>query len=98
MSKTLAPDGQATFFEFERWTMKNGVATMTPYPGGKQSVDFTLDGWNPKVKKAVFVNLKHDFPQSLAYELVSEDNLVIILKGVEGGQTAEVRFDLKRVK
>lgn len=98
VSKTLGPDGNATFFEFERWMMKNGAAVMTPYPGGQQSVDFTLEGWDPKVKKAVFANPRHDFPKSLAYELVSEDNLVIVLKGEEGGRAAELRFDLKRMK
>ncbi len=98
LSKTLAPDGRATFFEFERWTSQDGSVTMTPYPGGQQSVDFKLQGWDAKVKKAVFANPQHDFPQTLAYELVAEDNLVIQLEGVEGGKPAKLRFDLRRVK
>ncbi len=97
-SKTIGPDGQATFFEFERFMMKNGVATLTPYPGGKPSVDFRIDGHDPKVKKATFVNPEHDFPRSLTYELVAADNLLIVLKGVEGGHAAEMRFDLRRAK
>jgi hypothetical protein len=98
VSKTLGADGRATLFEFERWMTVNGRTTMTPYPAGKQSVDFTLEGWDPKVRKATFVNPQHDFPQSLTYERVGEDSLVIVLKGVERGHAAELRFDLKRVK
>lgn len=90
--------GRAVYMDFERIQVVDGVVTLTPYPGGKESVPFKLAGYDPKVKKAVFRNPEHDFPTELRYELAGQDNLVIHVAGMQDGKESVMRLDLRRVK
>ena len=91
-------DGRVTMFDFERMEVRRGRVVMTPYPNGKASVSFTLDDkdHDPKKRRAVFVNLKHDFPKRFTYERVADDRLVITLDAGPDAAGPSFRFDLQR--
>lgn len=94
VSKTLH-EGQAVFHEFERFEVKGNAVVLTPYPGGKASVPFTLQAFDPAVPKARFVNAKHDFPTEITYARDGE-RLVITLTGEARKKTEVVRFELAK--
>ena len=77
---------------FETFEVRGSDIFMTPYPGGKKSVSFRLEGHDPAKQSAKFVNADHDFPKALLYERVGEDRLQISLFG--DGPSAAVTFDL----
>ncbi len=79
-------------FDFETFEVRGSDIFMTPYPGGKKSVSFRLEGHDPAKQSAKFVNADHDFPKALLYERVGEDRLQISLFG--DGPSAAVTFDL----
>lgn len=56
-------------FEFERFFRQGEAIVMTPYVKGVKSVAFTMTTSDPKARKAVFENPKHDFPQRIVYWL-----------------------------
>lgn len=88
-------DGICVLYEFERWDIADGQVRMTPYPGGKESVSFTLVDFDPSIKRARFENPAHDWPTSLSYERVSETGLLIELAGPDDeGGVHEERFEL----
>lgn len=91
-------EGKAVYMDFERIQVIDGVVTLTPYPGGKESVPFKLTGYDAKVKKAVFRNPEHDFPTELRYELASQDNLVIHVAGMQEGKETVMKIDMRRVR
>ncbi len=90
--------GRAQSFDFERMYTKGDAVVMTPYPGGRESVTFELIDHDPAKKRAVFSNPKHDFPQSLTYEIVGSKGLHITLAGDMGGQSGEMTLELERVR
>ena len=50
-------------------------------------------------KSVVFENLAHDFPQRVAYELVSDDSLLAWIEGPgKDGKTKRIQFPYRRVK
>lgn len=50
-------------------------------------------------KSIVFENLAHDFPQRVAYELVSDDSLLAWIEGPgKDGKTKRIQFPYRRVK
>lgn len=96
LSKFLEGE-EIRFYEFERIEARGGSVFLTPqHPGDTGSVSFTLTDYNPKVKKALFVNKAHDFPKEIAFELRSRNNLVIVVSGVENGSPQTIRLDLRR--
>lgn len=95
VSKEFA-DGKVAFFELERFVVREGVLTLTPFLNGKETVSFPLHDFKPG--RAHFRNARHDFPQDLVYERVSDDELRIVLSGVEGGKARTLRFELHRAR
>ena len=96
LSKFLEGD-EVRFYEFERIEVRGNDVVLTPqHPGDTGSVSFTLTGYNPAVKKALFVNRAHDFPKEISFELRSRDNLLIVVSGDEGGSPQTINLDLRR--
>jgi hypothetical protein len=90
--------GKVSLFDFERFREKDGAVLLTPFPRGKASMDFTLTGFDPAVKRAVFVNEKNDFPSRLTYEVGADQHLEITLEGEQGGEPMRFSLDLMRKK
>ncbi len=84
-SKAFRPEGQLAWLEFERFEVRDGVLTVTPYPGGRASVPFTLVEHDPAARKAVFANPDHDYPNRLTYQRVADDRLLIVVAGKTQG-------------
>ncbi len=62
--------GNVVFFEFEYFAQDGNNVVLTPYPGGNKSkAGFNLTGFDPEVKKAVFVNKNHNWPKNITYEI-----------------------------
>ncbi|MCY1021116.1 DUF6265 family protein [Pyxidicoccus sp. MSG2] len=83
----VVASGKTAFFEFIKIEASADGITMTPSPMGKPSVAFkmvSLDG-----KKAVFENLKHDFPKRIIYELRDDGSLAARIEGDKPKQTQE---------
>jgi hypothetical protein len=85
ISKAFRPDGKLAWFEFERFESQDGVLRVTPYPGGKASVSFTLVEYDAAAKKAVFANPEHDYPNRITYQRVAEDRLRFVVAGDKQG-------------
>lgn len=86
--------GELVFFEFETIIATDSLVALTPYPYGSKSVHFTLVEYDPDSTKAVFENKAHDFPTRISYELISPNNLLIIVSGIESDKPVEIRYDL----
>ena len=96
VSKAFRSEGTLSWFEFERFAVRNGVIEVTPHPGGKPSVSFTLVEYDPAAKKAVFANLDHDYPNRISYQRAADDRLLFVLTGkAEGAPVME--FILSRL-
>jgi len=80
-------------FDFETFEVKGSDVFMTPYPGGKKSVSFRLEGHDPAKRSAKFVNADHDFPKALLCERVDGERRRIHLFG--DGPDAAVTFELR---
>jgi hypothetical protein len=87
---------RAVFFDYERFVQKGKDVVLTPFPGGRKSVEFLLTDFDPRVKKARFVNEKHDFPKTLTYERTGEKTLRITLTGNEQGVDKKMVLELTR--
>lgn len=48
--------------------------------------------------KLVFVNLQHDFPQSISYRKINSDSLIAEILGTKNGQKHKQIFPMKRVQ
>lgn len=97
LSKAFS-EGKVVFTEYEKIHIKGNDVLLTPHIEGQKKVSFTLTGYNPEVKKARFVNKKHDFPREISFDLTSPDNLVINLSGVEGGKEQSMQMNLQRAR
>lgn len=93
-SKAFTQEGKLVWFEFERFQARDGVLQVVPHPNGKASVAFTLAGYDPAAKKAVFTNPQHDYPTRITYQRVGEDRLLFVVAGGEGAPVME--FSLSR--
>jgi hypothetical protein len=91
-------NGKVSLFDFGIVSERNGKAAFVPYPYGKPSVAFLLEGHDPKVQRARFANADHDFPKSFLFERKSADELSIVLEGDEGGKPTKVEYALKLVR
>jgi hypothetical protein len=89
-------DGKTVMFDFERFYMRGAKLCMTPYPFGRESVEFVLTDFDADAQSAVFENPEHDFPNWFRYQRESEDKLVIELKGAMGGSDVHVRIALSQ--
>ena len=92
----MLKDGKTMFYEFESWSILDGVVVMQPYPGGKQAASFKLTDISER--KAVVENPKNDFPSRIVYHRKADDRLVITLSDPHGGSPKQQVFNLKRVK
>ncbi len=71
---------------------------MTPYPAGKQSVNFTLTDYDRSIKSAKFVNREHDFPTEIIYEITSGGKMKITVAGDHAGKRMELIVSLEKEK
>jgi hypothetical protein len=94
-SKAFRADGKLSWLEFERFEARDGQLTVTPYPGGKASVSFTLAEYDAAAKKAVFTNPGHDYPNRITYQRVAEDRLLLVVAG-NGKDAPVMEFSLSR--
>lgn len=94
-SKAFKPEGKLSWFEFERFEVRDGVLQVTPYPNGKASVSFALVEYDPAAKKAVFANAQHDYPNRITYQRVAEDRLLFVVAG-ETKEAPVMEFTLSR--
>lgn len=90
--------GKLSLFDFGVVRERDGNVAYVPYPYGKPSVAFLLEGHDPKVARARFVNASHDFPKVFVFERKGGDELAITLEGDQGGRSTRVEYTLKRVK
>ncbi len=90
--------GRIKMFEFERFTEEAGDVVLVPYPNGRESVEFELVDFDPKVKRAKFVNEQHDFPQEIVYALKEKDRLVIDVFATRDGHRFGFQLELRRTK
>jgi hypothetical protein len=85
--------------EFERFHMADSLVVMTPYPGGKESVSFTMTALDPESRSATFSNPDHDFPNDITYHAIGNDSLVIDVTGLnDDGTRNGFSVNLKRVR
>lgn len=90
-------EGKPCFIEFEKFIQTDSSIILTPYPGGKQSVEFALIEYDPSIKRAKFVNYEHDFPTEITYELTAESKMKIVIAGNHNGKRMELVVSLKKV-
>lgn len=90
--------GKASLFDFGVISERAEAIAFVPYPYGKPSVPFLLEGHDPKVKRARFVNAAHDFPQSFTFTRDEKDGLTIVLEGVEKGEARRIEYTLALVR
>jgi hypothetical protein len=93
--------GKVTLYDFERFREVDGKVVLTPFPHGKASVDFTMADapsrpGEPAPKRAIFVNLEHDFPQRMKYELTADGKLEITLVADKDGHHVGFKLVLVR--
>lgn len=88
--------GTVTRFEFERFAIVDDALTLTPYPGGKETVSFKYVPSESSAAQAVFTNPRHDYPTQLVYALVEPDHLTITLSAPAAKDPQTMVFDLWR--
>jgi hypothetical protein len=93
--------GKVTLYDFERFREVDGKVVLTPFPHGRASVDFTMAETpsrpgDPAPKRAIFVNLEHDFPQRMKYELTADGRLEITLVADKDGHHVGFKLNLVR--
>jgi hypothetical protein len=86
--------GKAPFFDFGVITSSGDKVVYTPYPAGQKAQGFELTAGDPKAKKAVFSNEKHDFPKRFTFAR-AKDALTITLEGDEGGKPRSELYELR---
>lgn len=96
-SKSFGAGDLLLWFEFERFEVREGVLSVTPYPNGRPSVTFKLTSYDAAAKKAVFANPEHDFPTEISYQRVADDRVQLLVSGPgkEGGRSV-MAFNLSR--
>jgi len=94
-SKELS-DGRVVTIDFEHFYEREGALRMTPFPGGRRSVEFTLTEFSGAAKRAVFENAAHDFPRRFTYRATGPDHLQIELLGEMGGETLRIVLEFER--
>jgi hypothetical protein len=92
----LTHDGKERNFDFERWREEGGTVVMTPFPGGRKSVDFRAVENDAKARRVVLENPEHDFPKRFTYVASGKDKLTITLEGDQGGHAAKMTLELTR--
>lgn len=98
ISKELLPDGSA-FVEFERFHTVDSFVVMTPYPGGRESVPFTMTALGDEDQQARFSNPDHDFPNDIIYTAFGRDSLHIEVTGLDdNGRRQGFTVKLERVR
>ncbi|MDX9857774.1 MAG: DUF6265 family protein [candidate division Zixibacteria bacterium] len=98
VSKEFPPDRPA-FVEFERFHMVDSFVVMTPYPGGRESVSFTMTAFDSEARLAKFSNPDHDFPNDIIYQAIGGDSLVIEVTGVkDDGTRTGFTVNLRRIR
>ena len=98
INKEFLPDG-SVFVEFERFRMVDSFVVMTPYPGGKESVPFTMVSFSAEDRMAKFSNPEHDFPNDIIYYAVHPDSLEIDVSGLDdSGQRKGFTARLKKIR
>lgn len=97
MSKSFGEGDRLLWFEFERFEVREGVLSVTPYPNGRPSVTFKLKSYDAAAKKAVFANPEHDFPTEISYQRVADDRVQLVVSGpTQAGSSSVMVFDLSR--
>jgi len=94
-SKAFRAEGKLSWFEFERFEVRDGALVVIPHPNGKASVPFTLLEHDPAAKRAVFANPGHDDPNRITYQRVAADRLLIRVEGDAPGESS-LEFNLSR--
>jgi hypothetical protein len=95
-STKLTRDGKELSFDFERWREESGVVVLTPFPGGRASLDFrTTEHAKDKI---VLANPENDFPSRFTYAASGKDKLTITLEGSQGGKPTTMVLALTRRK
>ena len=82
--------------DFERFHVRDGRLTLTPFPNGRQSLDFPLIELDAEERRAVFENAENDFPSRFTYHRVEDERLLIRLEGESGGKPLSIELDLER--
>ncbi len=85
-------DEKESYFEFEVFEVRDGVAHVQPYPGGKRATGLRLTEHTET--KAVFENPDKDYPTRMVYERVGADRLTITLTDPHGGTPKRESFEL----
>lgn len=83
-SRTIAP-GKAPFFEFTRIEVVGKEVHYVAQPLGRPPASFPLI--ELKAEKAVFENLKHDFPQRIIYEKTESGRIHATIEGNINGKS-----------
>jgi hypothetical protein len=92
VSRTVSR-GKKVAFEYLRLAERDGGLVYVAQPGGAAPTEFVLTEVNST--RAVFVNLRHDFPQRIVYELAAEGRGVSASIGhAKGGRPR--RFEFQR--
>lgn len=61
-----------------------------------QAISFNLVEFNDKY--FVFENKKHDFPQRISYEFLTEDSLIATIEGVKNKIRKKINYSYKKIK
>ena len=86
-------------FESINLQQKGEVLTYSATVKGQnndEAVPFKLTISNEK--EMTFENPKHDYPQKISYTLVTPDNLVAKISGIQQGKPSSETFSMKKVK
>ena len=87
---------ETSFFEFETFTVQNGVLLLTPSPFGTPGVSFTVAAAGPASIR--FENLAHDFPRVVEYRLTDNGDLYSKAEGIDDNNAPRVfEYVQKRV-
>lgn len=97
MSRTNAA-GSTVFHEFLRITRESdGVINYRAQPKGRcPDTSFALTSVEPG-KRAVFHNPKHDFPQTIIYELAADGTLTATIEGSNDGKAMKEIYTMRRM-
>ena len=88
VSKAFGDGGEhLSWFEFERFEVRDGHLQVTPYPDGRPSVSFRLVEHDREARKAVFANPDHDYPTRITYQRTEDRRLILTVEG----ETEEAR-------
>ncbi|MBX2989781.1 MAG: hypothetical protein KF749_01290 [Bacteroidetes bacterium] len=89
-------DGKTYEYEFIRLVENDaGTIEYIARPSGQEGASFSLIELDER--KAVFENLRHDFPQRIIYNRISSDSLIARIEGVRDGKRRGVDFPYRRI-